>query len=66
MNHTSMLDNIGLGDILLQVFLQQALYKHRIRSNSAEECRRFKGTRAGMQCKMLRVNRNTRKQCSRL
>ncbi|MNE42581.1 hypothetical protein D3C80_1367130 [compost metagenome] len=64
MNHAGMLDNIGLGDILLQILLEQALYQYRICSNSAEECCRFKRTGACVQCKMLGIHRNACKQSS--
>ncbi|MNP85014.1 hypothetical protein D3C76_1845670 [compost metagenome] len=65
-NHTGMLDDVGLGDILLQVFLQEPLHHHRVRPVAAEKCRRLKRPRARMQREMFRVDRNPCQQRGRL
>ncbi|MNN49220.1 hypothetical protein D3C81_1637330 [compost metagenome] len=61
-----MLDNFSFGDILLQILFQHPLDKDRIRPNPPQETCRFKGARAGMEGKMLRIDRNPGEQHGRL
>ncbi|MNW52517.1 hypothetical protein D3C74_300400 [compost metagenome] len=66
MDHAGMLDDVGLGDVLLQVFLQQSLHHHRVRPVSTEERRSLKRPRAGVKREMLRIDGDAREQRRRL
>ncbi|MNJ59158.1 hypothetical protein D3C77_548250 [compost metagenome] len=57
-----MFNNIGFGDIFLQIFLQHPLHHHSVGADAPQKRRRFKRPRPGMQRKVLRIHRNARKQ----